>query len=62
MQLSPHPNDGSYNIWSRLANCLRGIRFESVEDRRTDGEPLLYYKLILWAYGSGELKVSTDVM
>ena len=28
------------------------FKFESVED---DG-PLLYYKLTLWAFGSGELK------
>ena len=24
-----------------------------------DGGPLLYYKLILWAFGSGELKIRT---
>ena len=26
------------------------------DDGRTDGRPLLYYKLTLWAFGSGELK------
>ena len=39
---------------------FRDIQFESVDDdgrRWTDDEPLLYYKLTLWAFGSGELKI-----
>ena len=38
------------------------FKFESVDDdggrRRTDDGPLVYYKLTLWAFGSGELKNS----
>ena len=30
--------------------------------RRTDDGPLLYYKLTLWAFGSGELKTKTSWM
>ena len=29
------------------------FKFESVDDNG----PLVYYKLILWAFGSGELKI-----
>ena len=33
------------------------LKFESVDDDwRTDDGPLVYYKLTLWAFGSGELK------
>ena len=34
------------------------FKFESVDDGRwqTDDWPLVYYKLTLWAFGSGELK------
>ena len=28
------------------------------DDGRTDDGPLVYYKLILWAFGSGELKTT----
>ena len=32
-------------------------KFDSVDDDgRTDNEPLVYYKLTLWSFGSGELK------
>ena len=35
------------------------FKFESVDNdgrrRRTDDGPLVYYKLTLWAFGSGEL-------
>ena len=50
MQPFPHPSDATHKIWSRLATEI--FKFESVED---DG-PLVYYKLTLWAFGSGELK------
>ena len=32
------------------------MSFENVDGRRTDNGPLVYYKLTLWAFGSGELK------
>ena len=36
------------------------FKFESVDDddgqRQTDDIPLVYFKLTLWAFGSGELK------
>ena len=39
-----------------------GFKFESVDDnddgrRRTDDGPLVYYKLTLWAFGPGEIKI-----
>ena len=40
--------------------ALEIFKFESVDDdgrRRTDDGPLVYYKLTLWAFGSGELKI-----
>ena len=41
-----------------LASAI--FKFESVDDderrRRIDDGPLVYYKLTLWAFGSGELK------
>ena len=49
MQLLPHPKDVPDKIWLKLANwSWRLFLFESVDD---DGA-LLYYKLILWAFGS----------
>ena len=57
----PHPSDAIHKIWSRLASWLQ--RYSSLKvwrttDGRTDGRrPLVYYKLILWAFGSGELKI-----
>ena len=37
------------------------FEFESVDNgrrrRRTDDGPLVYYKLTMWAFGSGELKI-----
>ena len=30
--------------------------------RRTDDGPLLYYKLTLWAFGSGELKINARII
>ena len=59
----PHPSDATHKIWSRLANWLQ--RYSSLKvwtttdddgRRRTDDGPLVYYKLTLWAFGSGELK------
>ena len=64
MQPFPHPSDATYKIWSRLANWLQ--RYSSLKvwmtttdhgRRRTDDGPLVYYKLTLWAFASGELKI-----
>ena len=52
--LSPHPSDATHKIWSRLANWLQ--RYSSLKVWTTDDGPLVYYKLPLWAFGSGELK------
>ena len=38
--------------------ALMIFKFENVDNgRRAEGGPLVYYKLILWAFGSGELKI-----
>ena len=67
MQPFPHPSDATHKIWSRLANWLQ--RYSSLkvwtttDDGRTDGRTdgsLVYYKLTLWAFGSGELKIWRD--
>ena len=67
--LSPHPSDATYKIWSRLAKWLQ--RYSSLKvwtttdddrRRRTDDGPLVYYKLTLWAFGSGELKMLTTFL
>ena len=43
------------NFIDQLASEI--FKFESVDNgRRTDDGPLVYYKLTLWAFGSGELK------
>ena len=62
MQPFPHPNHATHEIWSRLAHWLqRYLRLkvwtttDDDDGRRTDDGPLVYYKLILWAFGSGEL-------
>ena len=60
----PHPSDATHKIWSRLANWLQ--RYSSLnvwttmtdEWWWTDDWLLVYYKLTLWAFGSGELKSS----
>ena len=63
MQPFPHPSDATHKIWSRLADSPQ--RYSSLKvwtttdgrrrRRRTDDGPLVYYKLTLWAFGSGEL-------
>ena len=64
MQPFPHPSDATHKIWSRLANWLQ--RYSSLKvwmttdvdwRRQTDDGSLVYCKLILWAFGSGELKI-----
>ena len=62
MQPFPHSSDATHKIWSGLTSWLQ--RYTSLKvwttttddgRRRTDDGPLLYYKLTLWAFGSGEL-------
>ena len=64
MQPFPHPSDATHKIWSRLAYWLQrysSLKVWTTDDddgrrrRRTDDGPLVYYKLTLWAFGSGEL-------
>ena len=55
MQPFPHPIDASHNIWPRLANWLQ--RYSSLKVWKTADRPLVYYKLTLWAFGSGELTI-----
>ena len=56
MQPFPHSKDATDKIWLKLAswswryNCLKVWT-------TTDNRALLYYKLTLWAFGSGELKM-----
>ena len=38
-------------------NGFRDIQVWKCGRRRTDDGPLVYYKLTLWAFGSGELKI-----
>ena len=68
MQPLPHSSDATNKIWSRLASWLQrytGLKVwtTTTDDgqRRTDDRPLLYYKLTLWAFGSGELKTQSRV-
>ena len=65
--LFPHPSDATHKIWSRLADSPQ--RYSSLKvwtttdgrrRRRTDDGPLVYYKLTLWAFGSGELKTCLE--
>ena len=71
MQPFPHPSDATHKICWRLANWLQRYSSSKVwttdgrrrtttdDDRRTDDGALVYYKLTLWAFGSGELKIRT---
>ena len=49
----PHPSDATQNLIKIGQLASEIFKFESKDDN--DG-PLVYYKLILWAFGSGELK------
>ena len=57
MQPFPHPSDATHTIWSRLANWLQRYSSLKVWTTTDDDGPLVYYKLTLWAFGSGELKM-----
>ena len=54
MQPFPHPKDATDKIWLQLANWSWG--YFCSKEWTTDEGALLYYKLTLWAFGSGELK------
>ena len=57
MQPFCHPSDTTHKIQLRLADWLQ--RYSSLKVWTTmddDDWPLVYYKLTLWAFGSGELK------
>ena len=60
MQPFPYLSDATHKIWSRLANWLQ--RYSSLKVWTTDDDdrPLVYYKLTLWAFGSGELKTKVS--
>ena len=62
MQPFPDPSDATHKMWARLANWPQRYSsfkvWTTTDDdglRRTDDGPLVYYKLNLWAFGSGEL-------
>ena len=49
----------TYNLIKTGQLASEIFKFESVDDDgRTDDGPLVYYKLTLWAFGSGELKTN----
>ena len=56
MQPLPHPSDATHKIWSRLASWLQRCTGLKVWMTTDADAPLLYYKLTLRAFGSGELK------
>ena len=50
----PLPTDASDKIWLKLAGC--SWRYFCSKVWTTDDRAFQYYKLTLWALGSGELK------
>ena len=59
MQHFPHPKDATDKIWLKLANWSWRYNCSKVW-MTTNDRALLYYKLILWAFGAGELKKSNN--
>ena len=62
MKPFPHPSDATHKIWSRLANWFQrysSLKVWTTNGRLTTDGPLVYYKLTLWAFGSGELKMTS---
>ena len=52
----------TYNLIKTGQLASEIFKFESVDDDgRTDDGPLVYYKLTLWALGSGELKMEENM-
>ena len=66
MQPFPHPSDATHRIWSILANLPQRYSSLKVWTRTTmmtmDDRPLVYYKLTLWAFSSGELMISILIL
>ena len=51
----PHLSDATHKIWIWLAYLLQ--RYSSLKVLTTDDNgPIVYYKVTLWAFGSGEIK------
>ena len=61
MQPFPHPKDATDKIWLKLVNWSWRYFCSKVWTTTDDGA-LLYYKLTLWAFGSGELKQNLVVV
>ena len=60
--LSPTPVMLHINLIKIGQLALEIFKFECVDDIRwTDDGPLVYYKLTLWAFGSGELIISHNI-
>ena len=58
MQPFPHPNDVHIKFDQDWPASFRDIQVWKCGRRQTDDGPLVYYKLTLWAFGSGELKTN----
>ena len=57
MQPFPQPSDATHKIDQDWPTGFRAIQVWKCGWQRTDDGPLVYYKLTLWAFGSGELKI-----
>ena len=55
MQPFPCPKDATDKFWLKSANWSWRYICSKVWTMMTDARALLYYKLTLWAFGSGEL-------
>ena len=60
----PHPKDATDKIWQKLANWSWRYNCSEVWTTTTDDRALLYCKLTLWAFDSGQLtkeRLNSDV-
>ena len=55
MQPFPNPSDATLKILSRLANSSSKV-WTTMDGWRTDAGSLVYYKLTVWDFDSGELE------
>ena len=54
--------DWPTGFWDiQVWKCGRRRTDDEDDDGRTDDGPLVYYKLTLWAFGSGELKMQNRI-
>ena len=58
MAAFPPPSDATHKMWSRFTTWLQRYSSLNVWTTTDDDEPLVYYKLTMWAFGSGELKIN----